>query len=125
MRSSGSNCSGNVRKENEKMPTKEDIRKNVQYFASNILDNLDRVNVEAVVQIVVANNVDPKNQNEMRTMTNIQGDVTAVMYGLLELSKQVKDAINPDKSIEDFFNALTFLDSKVQEHVKIRMEENK
>lgn len=107
------------------MSTKEDIRKNVQYFANTILDNLDRVNVEAVVQIVVTNNVDPENPDATNTMTNIQGDITAVMYGLLELSKQVKDAINPDKSIEDFFNALTFLDSKVQERVKIRMEENK
>lgn len=107
------------------MLTKEDIRKNVQRFANTILDNLDKMNVEAVVQIVVANNVDPENPDKARTMSNLQGDVTAVMYGLLELSKQVKDAINPDKSIEDFFNALTLLDSKVQEHVKIRMEENK
>lgn len=97
------------------MSTKEDIRKNVQYFANTILDNSNKDTVEAVIQIAIANE---SGTERLYTMSNVQGDVTAVMYGLLELSKQVKDAISPDGSVEDFFKELVLLDNKAQEHIR-------
>lgn len=97
------------------MSTKENIRKNVQDFANTIIDNLNKDDVEAVIQMAIANE---GGTERLYTMSNVQGDVAAIMYGLLEISKKINDTINPGSSVEDLFKELVLLDNKVQEHTR-------